>query len=114
MKVKDAEIQFTSDITIPSPVNFEIWLDHPQAGWTKVFDRSYKSIKDIINVAREGKGVIPRVDNLRHDVLVFPIRYDKKITLSEIPAMEVRCYTVGDIPLTGEWATITFYTEVET
>ena len=124
MKVKDAEVQFTDDIEMSSDLRFEIYGFHPVAQlWVPIFTRIYKSMKDIINVAREGKGMIPRIDNIKHDILVFPLRYDKKIFLSggtnadaTDPMTwkhEIRVQCVDDKPLKGEWATITFYTEIE-
>lgn len=110
-KIIDAEIQFTSDIQMKSSFVFEVWLNHPQAGWVPAFRKVYKSLKDIINVARAGKGSIPRVGTLSHNVLVFPIKYDKKIVLTSEPELELRVSSENDLPMQGEWGTITFYVE---
>jgi len=118
LKVKDAEIQFATNVVLNAPIDFCIYKYLPDNGWTEVFKRTYKSMKDIINVAREGKGLIPRCDKLLHDVIVFPIRYDKKIALDSgsiagTYPTQIRVSTHDDKPMSGEWATMTFYTEIE-
>lgn len=114
MKITEAEIQFTRDMTM-KPVHFEIWAYNPNDLPNKVpvFAKIYKNIKDIIIIAREGKGVIPAVDVLQNDVLVFPFQYDRKILLNSSMGMELRVHTENDEPMGGEWGAITFYTVEE-
>ena len=108
--IKSSEIQFTTDV-MTQPIYFEILALVAPNTWVPVVSNLHSSIKDIINIAREGKGVIPRCDGLRHDVAVFPIKYDRPIKLGKSPELKMVVRTKDDKPLSGEWATITFYTE---
>lgn len=114
LSIKDAEIQFTKDLVM-KPMTFEIWAYDPNDLPNKkaVFSRKYKSIKDIINIARQGKGSIPAIDVFTQDILVFPFAYDRKIALEDSKGMELRVRTDNDLEMGGEYGTITFYVTYE-
>lgn len=110
LKIRDSEIQFTSDITM-KPMVFEIMITHPEFGLMPIFSKTYKNIKDLINIARGGKGSIPRIDGFKHEVIVLPVKYAKTIILTQGAFLRVK--TINDEIIDGEYATITFYTEVD-
>ena len=71
--------------------------------------KRYKNIKDILNSANLGQGVIPAIDNFTNDILVFPFNYVTTQSLLSSQGAELRVSLSDDTALTGEWATATFY-----
>lgn len=108
--VKDAEIQFSSDLAM-EPIAFEIWAYDPNdlPNKTMVYSRKYKNIRDIINVARQGKGQIEACDVLTLPTYVFPFSYDRKIVLEAAKGMELRVRIINDTEMGGAYGTMTFY-----
>lgn len=113
LNIKDAEINFEHSGFLMRPTYFEIWLNHPIAGWIPVFSKKYNNIRDIINIARRGTGEIIATDVLTGNVSIYPIHYDKRIILDSTLEMELRIFTENHQPMMGTWATITVYTEID-
>jgi len=111
LSIKDAEIQFSSDLGM-EPITFEIWAYDPNnlPNKVNVYSRKYKNIRDIINVARQGKGQIEPCDVLTLPTYVFPFSYDRKVILEASKGMELRIKIVNDIAMSGTYGTMTFYT----
>lgn len=110
LSIKDAEIQFSSDLSM-EPIAFEIWAYDPNdlPNKTMVYSRKYKNIRDIINVARQGKGQIEACDVLTLPTYVFPFSYDRKIALEASKGMELRVRIINNIEMGGQYGTMTFY-----
>ena len=115
IKVTEAEVQFTTDVKMV-PLFFEIVVPHPDqvtypGVMVPVFQKLYKNIKDIINIARRGTGQIRAPFPLIHDIAVFPLRYKPSIVLRASWGQELRLYLKDGQPMEGEWGTMTFYLE---
>lgn len=107
-----AELQFSKDVIMNgSFVDFEIWVYNPYDLPNKFLykRKRYKNIKDIINGANLGQGVIPAIDGLTNDVLVFPFDYVTTQDLTYSTGAELRIRINNDTPFSGEWATVTIY-----
>lgn len=113
--LEHAELQFTKDIQISTPINFEIWVYNPYDLPNKVPYKTikYKNIKDIINSCNLGQGYIPAIGELTQDVIVFPFNYVTVIPMAASTGAELRIYADNDTELTGEWGTVTMYTMSE-
>ena len=116
--IEHSELQFTTDIDYNTDVIFQIRALHPdQATYPNlkvpVNTLVYKNVKDIINGANLGKGYIPAFGNTRginNNVLVFPFDYTSLRILKNSLGVELVISLKDDIPLGGEFATLTFYT----
>lgn len=112
LNLEHAELQFTSDIQFGSSfIDFDIWVYDPNDLPNKVLykRKRYKNIKDILNSANLGQGKIQALDIFTNDVLVFPFNYVTTQALQSSVGAELRVSLSNDAPLTGEWATATFY-----
>ena len=111
LTLEHAEVQFTKDCALNSPLNFEIWAYNPYDLPNKVPIKvlKYKSMKDIINAGNLGTGSIPAIGNLTQEVLVFPFNYITVIHLKDSQGLELRITSDNDDVLTGEWGTVTMY-----
>lgn len=109
--IEHSELQFTKDLVMSAPIHFDIYVYNPYDLPNKVLYKrtTYKNIKDIINAANLGTGVIDAVDILTNDVLVFPFDYATLKSLKHSEGAELRISVEGDVPFTGEWGTATFY-----
>lgn len=130
--IEHAELQFASNIEMNNPMNFQIWVYNPLFNGANPVDADdetwypgkpgglnplkfiyqiikYKNIRDIINAANLGQGIIPKVSGLVNDVQVFPFNYATVKPFQSSLGAELRVTIDGDIAMTGEWATATFY-----
>ena len=109
--LEHAEVQFAKNISMTSPMKFEIWVYNPLDLPNKFAYRStkYKNIKDFINIANMGQGTIPAVDILTQETVVFPFNYVSVKELLSSQGAEIRVSTVNDQEYGGEWATASFY-----
>ena len=139
--LEHSEIQFTKDVNITTPVNFEVWVYNPLVDLGETIDpddktwypgkptpvgynplrflykfEKYNNIKDIINTANLGQGSIPAMPNagIDTDVLVFPFNYVTEIKLASSTGAQMRVTLDSHTAFTGEWATGTFYCISET
>lgn len=119
LHLEHAELQFSSDIQIPagSYIDFDIYVYNPADLPNKILykRKRYKNIKDILNSANLGQGKIQAIAGLTNDILVFPFNYVTAQSLQSSVGAELRVSISDNTPLTGEWATTTFYimSEVE-
>lgn len=110
--LEHAELQFTKDVQITSPVNFEIWGYNPTDLPNKMLYKSikYKNIKDVISSANLGQGVIPAIGELTQDIVVFPFTYVTILPMAASQGLELRISMDNNTELGGQWGTVTFYT----
>ena len=113
--LEHAELQFTADIDMTTPINFEIWVYNPADLPNKIPYKTikYKNMKDIINSCNLGQGYIPAVGELTQDVLVFPFNYVTVIPMKYSDGAELRIHADNHTELGGEWGTVTMYTMSE-
>jgi hypothetical protein len=113
-----SEVQFTKDVIMFSPTNFELWGYDPTgqvAPPTKVLllKENYKSLKDLISTGNQGQGYIPALPQNPIDTVVFPFDYTGEKVLKYSYGMELRVSVDYDIPVSGTFATSTFYVNIE-
>jgi len=111
ISLEHSELQFTSDLVMSNAIHFDIWVYNPGDLPNKMlYSRTtYKNIKDIINAANLGTGVIQPVDIINNPISVFPFDYATLKTLKSSDGAELRVSTEGHLPFQGEWGTATFY-----
>lgn len=127
--IEHAELQFTEDIGVTSPINFTIWVYNPYfnpAAAIVDFNPAlsiaahnclrfpyqvikYKNMKDMINAANLGQGYIPAVGDITENVVVFPFNYATVKPFKSSLGAQLRISLDNDEPLTGQWGTATFY-----
>lgn len=114
-RIEHSEAQFSKDIIIKDTIDFEIWVYNPNdlPNKFKYFTEAYKNAKDYINIGNLGKGFIPAFGGpehgLQNDVLVFPFDYLASKDIGAAQGAELRIKLRNDIPLEGEFGTITLY-----
>jgi len=115
LSIKSAEVQFSSNVQLTSPFYFEAWVNHPTYGMIPVPGTRivYKNAKDFISACNEGQGLIPKWGGLLHDVHVFPFHYARPKPLKYSQNVEIRVYCKTHEPILGEFATATFYVNVD-
>lgn len=115
LSIKTAEVQFSANAVIDNPFYFEVWVNHPTLGMVPVPNSriAYKNAKDFISACNEGQGLIPKWSGLLHDVHVFPFHYARPKPLKSSQGVEIRVYCKDHKPLVGEFATATFYVNVD-
>jgi len=109
--IDHSELQFSDDVFVSSPVRFEIWAYNPADLPNKMIVQSvqYNSMRDIINEANLGTGVIKKVGDLPTDILVFPFNYASVKPLYSSYGMELRVFVTDHKELTGSYGTASFY-----
>jgi len=109
--IEHSEIQFSDDVAINTPLRFEIWVYNPLDLPNKVMYQAvqYSSMKDFVNEANLGTGVIKKLGDLPSDILVFPFNYGSIKPLQSSVGAELRVFSVEDLELTGSYGTATFY-----
>ncbi len=116
LSVKAAEVQFSTNISLPSPIIFEPWfINHPYYGTMAIPGKKivYKNMKDFVSACNEGQGLIPKLGELNYDVHVFPFDYARPKPIKYSDYVEIRVYIKNHEPLTGEYATGTFYVAID-
>lgn len=130
LKIKSAEVQFSSDVCITDSIRFQPY------GYVQVFAPQYlqanggpyppntliplgdavvyKTIVDYINDANGAYPVIPALGgagwrNCLYDIITFPWNYIAMTDLNASYGMEIRIYLEHEIPFGGAVATATFY-----
>jgi hypothetical protein len=111
LTIQHAEVQFTKNIQMTTPLHFDIYAYNPYDYPNKVLVERvvYKNVKDIVNIANLGQGFIPAFGTILNDVLVFPFQYARTIDLKSSQGIEIEVCLKNHIPYTGEFATVTFY-----
>lgn len=110
LNIEHSELQFTTDMEITSPIHFDIYVYNPNDLPNKIlYSRTvYKNIKDIINAANLGTGVIPPLSGIGKEICVFPFDYATLKTLKHSEGAELRISTKDNTPFNGTWGTCTF------
>jgi hypothetical protein len=112
LMIDHTELQFSKDISFSgSYIDFDIYVYNPADLPNKILykRKRYKNIKDIINGANLGQGVIPAVSGLTNDVCVFPFNYVTTQPIDSAVGAEIRVSINNDQAFSGEYATVTFY-----
>jgi len=116
--IEHSEVQFTDDVSVNTPLVFEIWVDNPFFGvpghpW-ELIERipgetiKYNSIRDIINESNLGY-TVPSMPDIGRQLIIFPFHYvGEKIMSSSMNAV-LHVYSESNIELTGTYGTATFY-----
>lgn len=128
--IEHAELQFTKDIEVASPISFEVWVYNPYfnpANPVVDYDPTspsiahhnclrfpyqvikYKNMKDMINAANLGTGEIPAVGELQNPTCVYPFNYATVKPFKSSQGAQLRICLDNDTALGGEWGTATFY-----
>lgn len=121
--VEHVEIQVTTDVAITSPIRFEIWAGANLATYGTFPDylfeagygqmrADYRSVRDLVNAANKGQGVIPKLGEMEHEIVVIPFEYVQAFTLDSAYGTCFRMWILNDIPLSGELVTATFYFQI--
>lgn len=116
VSIKSAEVQFSSNVLLNTAFYFEAWVNHPTFGMIPVPGSkvAYKNAKDFVSACNEGQGLIPKWAGLQYDVHVFPFHYARPKPLKFSQGVEIRVYCKDHLAITGEFATATFYVNVDT
>lgn len=121
--VEHVEIQMTKDVVFNSPTRMEIWAgsnlatygDFPdylfEAGYGQM-RADYRGLRDIINAANKGQGVIPAVGDMQNEAIILPFEYIQAFTLDSMQGALFRLTTINNIAASGELLTATFYLQV--
>lgn len=129
LKVKDVEVQFSSNLIITDTVTFEaygyvdVFAPHllqsnggplPPGYKIPLSKTVYKTMMDYVN---EANGALPNITKLGgngwrgmpDDVVIFPWNYQAMTSLSSAAGMEIRINLEHHTPFEGDVATVTFY-----
>jgi hypothetical protein len=111
MIIEHAELQFTKDLSITSPIYFEVWVYNPVDLPNKMLYQriTYKNVKDLIASGNLGTGSIPACDNISQEILIFPWHYTTTKPFQSTLGAELRMSVADDSELTGEWGVATLY-----
>lgn len=116
LAIKAAEVQFTTDVVINDSFVFEAWFkSHPTYGTMAIPGTriAYKSPKDFMTACNEGQGLIPAWGGMVNDTHVFPFKYARPKPVKYSQYIEIRVYLLTHQPITGEYATGTFYVTID-
>lgn len=115
IEIIKAEVNFSKDCKMKSPINFEVWAYNPADLPNKVCvqKETYKSMKDFISTGNLGQGEIPAVDTLEVPTIVFPFDYTNLKEMSSAYGVELRITVDDNIPVEGTFATGTFYISIK-
>jgi len=129
--IEHSEIQFAIDVSMTSPLRFEIWVYNPlfnpastilpeDPTYNPMADAprnqlrfqfqnvQYNGMKDLVNEANLGTGTIPAIDDLP-ECVVFPFNYASIKALKSSQGAQIRVTSVGDAEISGSFGTATFY-----
>lgn len=114
IEILRSEVQFSLPTVLNTPINFEVWIYHPDQvtypGVKILYAKEvYKSLGDMISTGNEGQGRIEATDNLSNPVTVLPFDYATIKVLSSAVGAELRVTKGDGIPATSELGTGTFY-----
>lgn len=109
--INHSELQFSTDVQVTRPLRFEIWVYNPMDLPNKFIYEAvqYNSMKDIIQEANLGQGLIPQVADLPTDIHVFPFNYVTVKPMGHSIGAELVIKTLDDEPIGGSYGTATFY-----
>lgn len=113
--ISNTEIQFSQGVIMEADIVFAPWIKHPQAGWIPVPGETvkYKHMKDLLNEGNKGTGTIAGMGGykrgIRYPASVFPFDYLANKALPSSLLAELRISIDGNIPMDGEFGTVTCY-----
>jgi hypothetical protein len=112
--IEHSEIQLSTDCEMTASINFEVWINHPDQenfpGVKIPFQiLSYKNIKDLLSSCNRGTGTFPGMYGLNTTVVVLPFDYITVKPFKSSLGAELRITMDSTSPLSGDWATATFY-----
>ena len=121
--VEHVEIQLSVDVVMNSPCRMEIWAGANLATYGTFPDylfeagygqmrADYRGMRDLINAANQGQGVISAADDMTKDVIIIPFNYIQAFTLDSAYGALFRMTTLNNIPSSGELLTATFYLQI--
>lgn len=115
LQIRHVEIQFTEDIGFNSAIIQSIKAYNPMAPPSKIEVEHIEFLNeyDVINIGNEGKGQIIKYGTIPHNINVFPFAYGRTIDLKYSEGSEINVSLENDIPMTGTFSTVTFYTTEE-
>lgn len=131
IRIEKTEVQHTHDVLVHSAVVFQPWMPNPYVPGTMMPIPNeyggelavYKAASDFVNEGNQGVGFIRAFGGgsplgmtqrgLRHDVSVYPFDYLKSKDLNGDLGVELRIWCLNDVPLDGEYGTVTCYCTVE-
>lgn len=131
IRIEKTEVQHTQDVLIHSSIVFQPWMPNPYVPGTMMPVPNayggemavYKAASDFVNEGNQGVGSIRGFGGgspqgmtqrgLRHDVSVYPFDYLKSKDLDGSKGVELRIWCLNDVPLDGEFGTVTCYCTVE-
>lgn len=115
LSIKSAQVQFSMDALVSSPVIFEVWVDHATYGMipipgTKI---KYKNEKDFISSCNGGQALIKAWGNCPMETIVLSFDYARPKPIRSSSKVEIRIYLKDHTELTGSLANGTFYVTSE-
>lgn len=109
IRINHAELDFAMDVAL-SIVDFEVWGYNPSDLPNKVMytRTTYKNFKDILKIANTVE-VIPALSGITNEVVRAVFDYGSTIDLGSGYGLELRIRLRDDVPMTGEFGTVTMY-----
>jgi len=113
--ISDTEIQFSQGIIMIEDIKFAPWINHPVYSWMPIPGETviYKHMKDFLNEGNRGTGTVQAIGGtkrgLRYPASVFPFDYLSNKPLPSSLQAELRVSIHRDIPVDGEFGTVTCY-----
>ena len=132
IRINLTEVQHSQETLIATSMLFQPWMPNPSnpeqmipipdayGGELAV----YKGVQDFLNEGNGGVGTIKAFGGgmpilgitkrgIRHDISVYPFDYLKTKDLRGDMGVELRIWCLHDIPLDGEFGTVTSYCTIE-
>lgn len=115
LSIKNAQVQFSTDNKVSSPVVFEAWVDHPTYGKIAIPSTriKYKNEMDLISACNGGQDIIKGWGNYILDTIVLCFNYARPKPIKSSSKVEIRIYLQDHKELTGTLANATFYVTSE-
>jgi len=113
--ISDTEVQFSQGIIMIEDIEFAPWIKHPVYGWMAAPGETivYKHMKDFLNEGNRGTGTVEAIGGtkrgIRYPASVFPFDYLSNKSLPSSLQAELRVSIHRDIPVDGEFGTVTCY-----
>lgn len=139
-RLEKAEVQFTKDVKMASATNptqlyFDVWVYNPLVDLGSPIDpdddtfipgvssgnplrflyerQIYTSIKDVFNKGNDHFHALHPYDGMVHEISTVQFNYPKWIELKSSLGAQIRVSTKDDLPLEGEFCTISFLVSIE-
>lgn len=115
LSIKDAQVQFSSNNVISSPVIFEAWIDTVSYGKVAIPSTriKYKNERDLIYACNGGQEIIKGWGNYIFDTVVLIFNYARPKPIKSSSKVEIRIYIQNHVELIGSLANATFYVTSE-